>query len=105
MFHGYAFDPEGKLISLEEKKQSFKIGPNEYIRGEQHFKAAIKKNSCKEELPLAEFIKDIHTAFGGRGLLALGFWISSLFQGPVRKAFGFFHFFQCSVTLQQANQP
>ena len=38
------------------------------------------------------FITQIHAAFGGHGLLALGFWFASLFQQPIRDEFGLFPF-------------
>ena len=90
-FHGFAIDPAGKLILPEKEGQFFEVGKNQYIRGEAQFRSAIKKISG-EQFSVADFITHIHAAFGGRGLLALGFWFASLFQQPIRDEFGFFPF-------------
>ncbi len=90
-FHGFAIDPQGRLIFPDKDGAFFRIGSNQYIRGESQFRAAIKKLSS-EQYPVQNFITEIYQAFGGRGLLALGFWFASLFQHPIREAFGFFPF-------------
>jgi hypothetical protein len=90
-FHGFAVDPEGKLILPEKEGQFFEVGKNQYIRGESQFRAAIKKLSS-EQYPVQNFTTEIYQAFGGRGLLSLGFWFASLFQQPIRDKFGFFPF-------------
>ncbi len=90
-FDSFAFNTDGQLVLPEKGFQYFHLVGNRYIRGDRNFRAAIKKIS-DEHLPVAQFVAEIYRAYGGRGLLALGFWFAGLFSEPIFKEFGFFPF-------------
>lgn len=91
IFKSFAINPDGKLVFPQSGGDHFLVKDDQYIRGSQHFKSAIKEIS-DDQLPIELFIKEIYEAYGGRGLISTGFWVASLFSQPVFEAFGFFPF-------------
>lgn len=90
-FKSFAVNSDGKLVFPQSGGDYFLVDDDQYIRGSQHFKSAIKQVS-DEQLSIGPFIKEIYEAYGGRGLISTGFWMASLFSQPVFEAFGFFPF-------------
>ena len=90
-FHNFAVDPSGKIILPEPGSTHFCISENQYICGEQQFREAVKK-PCDEDLGIQDFVREIQEAYGEHGLIAIGYWVASLFSQPVFDHLGFFPF-------------
>ncbi|MEI7796712.1 MAG: toprim domain-containing protein [Methylococcaceae bacterium] len=85
-FPKFMYDVDGKRIDAN---------------GDKYFQAANIKPfmSCSDtvisridDIDLTQFITDLHGAYGNKGLMALGFYVSSLFSRDIFNHYGFFPF-------------
>jgi len=86
VFDKFLYDKAGKRhdISKDNYFHQQRIKP---ISGQD------KSISKIDEVNVKKFITDLHHAYGDKGLLALGFWVSTTFSHIIFNEFGFFPFF------------
>jgi hypothetical protein len=87
LFRHGAYDVSGKVIKPEEGGE-YRYRGHRYLRG-LPFKDAILEI---DEAPLqpSQFVRLVAKAFGGKGMLALGFWVSSTYSTQI---FNYYHKF------------
>lgn len=56
------------------------------------FSGQDKSITCIDSVDVAKFLQSLHGAYGDKGLLALGFWVSTTFSHVIFEKFGFFPF-------------
>ena len=87
----YCFVFSYRLYDADGKR--FEIGKNAYFE-KQKLSPFLEKSSISKigEIDYSTLLDHLYGAFGNRGLLALGFWVASIFSHVVFDEFRFFPF-------------
>jgi len=94
----FGYDPKSdcfvythRLYDVDGKR--FEIGKDAYFE-KQNLSPFLEKSSIPKigELDYSTLLDHLYGAFGNRGLLALGFWVTSIFSHVVFEEFRFFPF-------------
>ncbi|MCF7970825.1 MAG: toprim domain-containing protein [Methylococcaceae bacterium] len=81
----FLYDKDGKHYAIDKDGyfHNHKLKP---------FSGQDKSITRIDMVDVAKFIQALHGAYGDKGLLALGFWVSTTFSHVIFKEFGFFPF-------------
>jgi len=81
----FLYDKSGKryMIDKDGYFHQHKLKP---------FSGQDKSITRIDSVDVAQFIQSLHGAYGDKGLLALGFWVSTIFSHVIFEQFGFFPF-------------
>jgi len=81
----FLYDKDGKHYTIDKDGyfHNHKLKP---------FSGQDKSITRIDTVDVAKFIQALHGAYGDKGLLALGFWVSTTFSHVIFKEFGFFPF-------------
>jgi len=85
VFTKFLYDKEGKHYTID-KDGYFHLHRLKPFSGQDKSITKIGK------IEVARFITDLYNAYGDKGLLALGFWVSTSFSHVIFDEFGFFPF-------------
>ncbi len=85
VFNKFLYDKNGQRHTLDKDGyfHEFKLMP---------FSGQDKSITKIENIDVGKFITDLYNAYGEKGLLALGFWVSTTFSHVIFDEFGFFPF-------------
>jgi len=86
VFNQFLYDPAGKCYPVDKDGyyHQLKLKP---------FNGQNKSITRIAEIDPSAFMTDLYNAYGNKGLLALGFWVSTAFSHVVFNQYGFFPFF------------
>jgi len=85
VFTKFLYDKEGKQYSIDKDGyfHQHRLKP---------FSGQAKSITKIGKIEVGRFVTDLHNAYGDKGLLALGFWVSTTFSHIIFDEFGFFPF-------------
>jgi len=86
VFNNFLYDAAGKSHPIDKDGyyHQLKLKP---------FNGQNKSITHIAEIDPAKFMTDLYQAYGNKGLLALGFWVSTAFSHVIFNQYGFFPFF------------
>lgn len=85
VFTKFLYDKNGKYYAIDNDGyfHHHKLKP---------FSGQDKSINRIDDIDVGQFIADLYNAYGDKGLLALGFWVSTTFSHHIFDKFGFFPF-------------